>query len=302
MKDVKVGVVGLPGNWSSEELVTVLKERTGYGVLIDMECVSMDLVTNEVRCGDLDLGTLDAVIIKKLGAEYSPDLQDRLEILRFLSETGVKFFSHPESISLLLDRLHCTVRLKQGGIPIPPTVITENIDQAEQAIKDFGKVVLKPLYTSKARGMKLLECSRGLREELATYKASGNQILYIQKLVPIPGRDLGLVFLGGEYLATYSRVAKKDSWNTTTASGGKYESYSPSDEVIELARKAQALFNLDFTCVDLVEAPDGPLVFEVSAFGGFRGLLDAHDMKASEIYSEYVLNKITVGQNAIKCT
>ncbi len=301
MNGVKVGVAGLPRNWSSEELVAVLKDRTGFGVLIDMECISMNLVTNEVRCGDLDLRTLDAIIIKKLGSDYSPDLQDRLEMLQFLSGMGVKFFSRPESISLLLDRLHCTVRLQQGGIPIPPTVITENIDQAEEVIKDFGKAVLKPLYTSKARGRKLLEYSNGLREELRAYKASGNQVLYIQKLVPIPGRDLGLVFLGGEYLATYSRVAKKGSWNTTTASGGKYEPYSPSCEVIELAHKAQALFNLDFTCVDLVETPDGPLVFEVSAFGGFRGLLDACNMRAAEIYSEYVLSKITEEQHAIKC-
>lgn len=295
MNSLKVGVVGLPGNWSSEELVNVLKERTGFGVLIDMKCVSLNLEKNEVRCGDLDLGTLDGIIIKKLGAVYSPDLQDRLEILRFLSAMGVRIFSSPDSISLLLDRLHCTVRLQQGGIPIPPTVITEDIDQAEQAIKNFGKVVLKPLYTSKARGMVLLESNKPLREDLGDYRASGNEIFYIQKLIPIPGRDLGLVFLGGEYLATYSRVAKKNSWNTTTASGGKYEPYSPSDELIELARKAQALFNLDFTCVDMVEAPDGPLVFEVSAFGGFRGLLEAHGMKASEIYAEYVLNKITGG-------
>lgn len=302
MDNIKVGVVGLPGNWSSEELVTVLKERTGYGILIDMECVFMNLTKNQVLFGDLDLRTLDGIIIKKLGAEYSPYLQDRLEILRFLSETGVKIFSKPESIALLLDRLHCTVRLQQGGIPIPPTVITENIDVAEQAIQDFGKVVLKPLYTSKARGMKLLENNKSLREELKAYKCSGNKIFYIQKLVPIPGRDLGLVFLGGEYLATYSRVAQKDSWNTTTASGGKYEPYSPSLEVIELAQKAQALFDLDFTCADLVETPDGPLVFEVSAFGGFRGLLDAHNMKAAEIYSEYVLNNITAEHNVIKCT
>jgi len=297
MSFAKIGVVGLPGNWSSEELVRVLKERTQFGVLIDMSRVTLDLTNGKVFFDGLDLGLLDAIIVKKLGTQYSPDLQDRLEVLRFLSANGVRVFSRPESIQHLLDRLNCTVRLMQGGIPIPPTVVTENIEQAVAAIRKFGKAVLKPLYTSKARGMRVLESGNDLHEAVENFQASGNKVIYIQKLVPVPGRDLGIIFLGGDYLATYSRVAGKNSWNTSTASGGRYEACFPSDAVIELARKAQALFDLDFTCVDLVETPTGPMVFEVSAFGGFRGLLTAHKIHASELYAYYVLKKIKERKN-----
>ena len=53
-----------------------------------------------------------------------------------------------------IDRLACTVTLRLGEIPLPPTVITEDIDQAAAAVERFGTAVLKPLYTSKARGMR----------------------------------------------------------------------------------------------------------------------------------------------------
>ena len=117
--------------------------------------------------------------------------------------------------------------------------------------------------------------------------------MYLQKMVEHPGKDMGVAFLGGEYLATYARVGDGQSWNTTTRSGGKYEPYEPSDEIKELAYKAQALFDLDFTCVDVVETPEGPKVFEVSAFGGFRGLLDANQIDAAAMYADYVLQRIT---------
>ena len=288
----KIGIIGVPGSWSSEHLADAIEKKTGDRHLIDMANVSFDLEKNYIKHGSLDLGSFDGFIIKKIGAQYSPDLINRLEILDSLSQGGMPFFSPPKSILGLLDRMTCTLKLKKGGIPIPSTFLTESIDEAHQAVQEFGKAVLKPLYTSKARGMEVVEASNGIRPKLESYKAQGNNMIYIQKMVPIPGKDLGIVFLGNEYLATYARVAKKDSWNTTINSGGKYEPFEPSQEIIDLAHRAQSLFNLDFTCVDLVETPDGPKIFEVSAFGGFRGLKEAHGIDAAPLLIDYTLKRL----------
>jgi ribosomal protein S6--L-glutamate ligase len=100
-------------------------------------------------------------------------------------------------------------------------------------------------------------------------------------------------FLGGEYLATYARQGSGKSWDTTTRTGGKYVPYEPSEEIIDLAYKAQSLFeDMAFTCVDVVETPDGPQLYEVSAFGGFRGLLEANNIDVADRYVDYVLEKI----------
>jgi len=289
----KIGIIGIPGSWSSEHLADIVKLKTGTRYLIDMAQVSFDLETDQIRIGDWNLSSFDSFIIKKIGTHYSPGLINRLEILNTLSERGIPFFSSPKSILGLLDRMTCTLKLKQGGIPIPPTVLTENLNEACEAIQRFGKAVLKPLYTSKARGMKVVDASANIHQELENFQAQGNPMIYIQKLLPIPGRDLGVVFLNNEYLATYARVPQTDSWNTTTHSGGKYEAFYPSMETIDLAQKAQALFNLDFTCVDLVETPDGPRVFEVSAFGGFRGLKEAHGIDVAPLLVNNTLKKMT---------
>ncbi len=290
-RDKKIAVIGNPGTWSTERLAQSLEQKTGFRCVVDISSTALDLKHKTLYYGDLDLAELDGLVIKKIGPVYSPDMYNRMEMLRFLCHMGKPVFSRPESILQAINRLSCTVNLHMGGIPMPPTVITEDLDQACQAVHKFGKAVFKPLYSSKARGMLVLEDGESCRSAISEFQAEGNTTMYIQQMVQVPGRDLGVVFLGGEYLGTYAR-RKGNSWNTCTSSGGKYERCEPDPEIVSLARKAQDLFRLDFTSVDVVETDQGPMVFEVSAFGGFKGLYQAWNMDAADLYSDYILKQI----------
>lgn len=300
-KSWTIAVVGVAGGWSTERLLDALEARTGRRMLIEMHDVVAELGGERPRLvhRGVDLGSLDGVIVKKIAEAYSPDALDRVELLRVLAAGGVRVFSRPECIAPLIDRLSCTIRLQLGGIPMPATVVTESLAEARATLGRFGAMIAKPLYTSKARGMLLLRESDGeaeLHATLDTFKRS-NPVMYLQQLVDIPGRDLGVVFLGGEYLATYARV-RSGSWTTSTSAGGKYEPHVPSPAVLELAARAQALFELDFTCVDVVETRDGPKVFEVSAFGGFRGLADACGIDAAGAYADHAIRCLARARGA----
>ncbi|MDY6832799.1 MAG: GAK system ATP-grasp enzyme [Thermodesulfobacteriota bacterium] len=288
---MKIGVVGVPGGWSSEKLVDAVYQKTGYRLLIDMCRVRFDLAAASCRFEDIDLLTLDALMVKKIGARYSPDLLDRLEMLRFMSGRGLPVFSPPEKMLRVIDRLSCTVTLRLAGIPMPATTITESVDAAIEAVCDYGQAVLKPLFSSKARGMVLVNARPDVRETIERFRVN-NPIMYIQKQIDHKGRDLGVVFLGGNYLTTYARCANGETWNTTIRSGGGYAACTPSEDIIRLAHSAQRLFGLDFTCVDVAETDDGPVVFEVSAFGGFKGIQNASGLDAAGLYVEYVLNRL----------
>ncbi len=288
----RIAVVGVPGGWSSELLADTVGEKTGFRLLVDPAEMVLDLASGRVMCSGYDLTEMDAVLVKKVGPAYSPDLMDRLEVLRLVARSGVPMFSDPERILRMIDRLSCTVTLRLGNIPMPDTVITESVDLACQAVARFSRAVFKPLYTSKARGMVVIENNDVARDEIMSFQNNGNPVMYIQRMVEHMGKDLGVTFLGGEYLATYARAGSEKSWNTTTRSGGMYQAYEPPAELVEMARQAQDLFGLDFTCVDVVETPDGPKVFEVSAFGGFRGLLVANNIKVNELYVDHVLARL----------
>ena len=287
----KIAVVGIPGGWSSDKLADTVAEMTGFRLLVNMYEVYLDFDKNQVIFKGHDLTQMDALIIKKIGSRYSPDLLDRLDVLRFLEGKGVKIISKPSSIMSVLNRLSCTVTLQLGNIPMPPTTITESVEEALQAVENYKEAVFKPLFTSKARGMTLIKSGSEARQQIEAYKQD-NQFMYIQKKIALPEQDLGITFLGGKYLTTYARQKTNGSWNTTTREGGQYGYYQPSEEIKKLAHKAQSLFDLDFTCVDVVETEEGPLVFEVSAFGGFRGIYESCGLDAAKLLVEYTLKQI----------
>ncbi len=295
MANKKIGVIGIPGKWSTETLADALEDRTGFRLVIDMAGVEADLATGRLAWRGDDLCALDGLVVKKATETYDPNTLDRLELLRLAERAGVRVFSPATSILRLIDRLACTVTLRNGGIPMPDTRVTENSEAAIKAVKDFGRAVFKPLYSTKARGMALINADRPdaeIARDVEAFRA-GNPMMYIQRKLNLSGRDLGMVFLGGAYLGAYARVSQDGAWNTTIHSGGKYAPFDPPADIIDMARRAQALFNMDFTTVDVALTDQGPIVFEVSAFGGFRGAKEGIGIDAASLYADYVLEGVS---------
>ena len=294
MADFRIGVVGLPGKWSTEVLADAVESHTGLRLIIDMQAVSLDLAGQTLIYEGQDICEFDALIIKKIAGEYSPATLDRLELLRVAEAKGVRVFSGAENILRLIDRLSCSVSLRNAGIPMPETVVTEDIETACRTVGNYGEAVFKPLYSTKARGMCVIKAADGeaqVRKAIRKFQ-NENQMMYIQKKKDLNGQDFGMVFLGGEYLGSYARVTGGDSWNTTIHHGGKYMPYEATPELIELGYRAQLPFKMDFTTVDVAITEEGPVIFEVSAFGGFRGAKEGIGIDAAGRYADYVMERL----------
>jgi len=290
-----IAVIGIPGKWSTEVLADRLEAKTGTRHVIDMADVTFDSSAGTLTANGLDLTSIDGIVVKKISQQYSPATLDRLELLRVAEAQGVRVFSPASSMLRLIDRLSCTVTLRNHDIPMPDTCVTESIDHAIAFIHQSEAVVLKPLFSTKARGMTVLSADHGddnLKQALDTFQKD-NPVLYIQRKIALSGRDMGLMFLGGNYLGAYARVAQNDSWNTTIHSGGKYQNVVPTDDIIAMAHEAQSLFDMDFTTVDVAETDNGAICFEVSAFGGFKGGLEGTGIDVAELYADYVLRAIS---------
>lgn len=290
----KIAVIGIPGKWSTEVLADAIEAKTGFRLVLGMNDIWANLETNTIHAGNVNLCELDGIAVKKISQIYNPNTLDRIELLRIAEANGVRVFSRAETIIRMIDRLSCTVTLRNGGIPMPKTRVCEDVTSALWAVKDFGEAVFKPLFSTKAEGMCIIsadDSDENILAKINTFKAE-NQMMYIQQKINLPGRDYGMVFLGGEYQGAYARVSQTDSWNTTINSGGKYELFEPPQSTIDLAHKAQSLFGMDFTTVDVADSEDGPIVFEVSAFGGFKGAKEGIGIDAASRYADYILKEL----------
>ena len=294
MTGLKIAVIGIPGKWSTEVLADAIEAKTGFRLVLDMGQITADLNTGYLWADEINLCGLDGIIVKKISQEYSPNTLDRIELLRLAEQQGVRVFSKSETIIRMIDRLYCTVTLRNGAIPMPETQVTEDVSTAVSIVQAFGTAVFKPLYSTKARGMCLVSADQSAAEiikQIDVFKAK-NPMMYIQKKLDLQGRDYGMVFLGGKYLGAYARVSEEQSWNTTINSGGKYAAYAPQQSIINLAHKAESLFGMDFTTVDVAETKEGPVVFEVSAFGGFKGAKDGIGIDAADLYADYAITEL----------
>jgi tetrahydromethanopterin:alpha-L-glutamate ligase len=286
-----IAVVGQPGAWSTERLANALRAAGADALVVDLARCALRLpepgVWHQGRRLDVE-----AAVVKKIGDTAGGwTVRERLQILRHWEASGVPVWSAPDRLEVAVDRYRMTVELVRAGLPVPETVITEDVGEAVATVERFGVAVLKPLFTSKGRGMVRLDSSLDVRRILEGHRADNADPFYLQRFVKHPGRDLGVAVLDGRCLGAYWRIAGDGQWMTTVFSGGRYAPADPPAEAIALAERAARHFGLLFTGVDLIETDGGFTVLEVSAFGGFRGLLDGCGVDAAPRLADAVLGR-----------
>jgi ribosomal protein S6--L-glutamate ligase len=291
-----IAVVGQPGAWSTERLAGAFRAAGAVATVVDLATCALRLPEPGVWQGGRRLD-VEAAVVKKIGDSADGwTVRERLQILRHLEASGVPVWSAPGRLEIAVDRYRMTLELVRAGLPVPETVVTEDVAEATAAVERFGAAVLKPLFTSKGRGMLRLDPALDLPRIFERRRAEGAGPFYLQRFVKHPGRDLGVAVLDGRCLGAYWRIAGDGQWMTTVLAGGRYAPADPPAEALALAERAARHFGLLFTGVDLVETDGGFTVLEVSAFGGFRGLLEGCGVDGAALVAEAVLARRRAGE------
>jgi ribosomal protein S6--L-glutamate ligase len=270
-------------------MASALREAGASAFVFSLGDCLHDLSGGRVTWRGHELSALDAVVVKKLAPHVDAQARLRLHGLRELEAQGVRVYSRPSVIEMVMDRYWMTMQLVEAGLPIPQTFSFESEAALLDALHEMRSGVIKPVYTSKGRGM-LRVGPDGDRLLADSWEPRDGRTL-LQAFVSAPGRDIGACVLGGRFVGAFYRVARKGDWKTTTSAGGVYRPCHLSPEGAALAERAARHFDLDYTVVDLVETPDGYAIYEVSAFGGFRGLWEASQVDVAREYARHVLQE-----------
>jgi ribosomal protein S6--L-glutamate ligase len=295
---MKVAVIGMAGAWSTERLAAALRFAGCAVPVIDLALCSLRLPDRRLHYRGQPLDDLEGAVVKKIGDTAEGwVVRERINLLRQLATAGTMVLSEPDRLEVAVDRYRMTLELARAGLTVPETVLTEDLEEALATVERFGSAILKPLFTSKGRGMERLDPSADARTLLARHQAAGLGPFYLQRAVEHPGRDLGIAVLDGQCLGAYWRVAAAGQWMTTIRAGGRYERAVPPPHALEMALTAARHFGLAFTGVDLMETADGGfVVLEVSAFGGFRGLSVACGVDAAALFADHVIRRVKDGR------
>lgn len=124
-----------------------------------------------------------------------------------------------------------------------------------------------------------------LGPRLVTACRRGPEGLVLQELIPTPGRDVRVIFIG-PFEDVFWRVAAEGEFRTNLSQQGRMDRASKGPELaacLGLARRLRSAAGLDVAAVDLVVAPEGrPLLLEINfafgrqAVGGTAPFLDLY--------------------------
>lgn len=213
----------------------------------------------------------DAVLVRTIAAGSFEAVTHRLGVLHALRETGVLVWNDARSIERCVDKAATSFLLARAGIPTPDTWSMENEAAARRVIDRElrnGPLVLKPLFGSQGRGIRLLADPAGMPcpEEVAG-------VYYLQRYMAAAGggfRDYRVFVVAGRVVA--AMIREGSSWITNVKRGGKPRAIALTPELEQLALAAAACVGAAFCGVDILPTVEGPMVLEVNSMPAWAGL------------------------------
>ncbi len=227
--------------------------------------ISADRIAVETKSGPVDV---DGMFVRGLGLLIDVDsLLRRITLLRMLAESTVTI-NHVDALIRTRNKFETVYLLAKSGIPVPTTVVTEDIVYAYNATQALGRAVVKPIQGSRGYGSFLVD-DPDLAFNIYRYLLTLRKPLYLQEYVEKPNRDIRVVVVGGEPIGCMYRVAER-GWKTNVAQGSRGEPCRVDEELAEMSVKATEILGLTYSGVDIGEGKEGYVVFEVNGSPDWR--------------------------------
>lgn len=292
----RIGIVtpDLERDWASRELLNAAM-NVAEGLPID-PLSSLIKVDNSgsIRFNGEPAESFDAFILRYFSQQGEVDYQ--YDVFELIARSGRLIINSLESLSVAESKAQTTFFLKQAGLPVPRTIVTQKIDEAVAAIEKFGTAVIKPLYGSHGIGVEKVVPETSM-EILPTFLQQYRAV-YVQEFIPNNGRDIRAFVVGDKVVAAMYRYASEGQWKTNVYQGGKCKPCYLTDDMREMCLAAARIVGLDYTGVDIIEGPNGPLILELNGAPSWFGLSDTTSCNIASEIIQYVLWKLDKSQPA----
>ncbi len=239
---------------------------------------------------DQDIGCCQALLVRTIPTGSLEQIIFRMDAMHCIENLGIRVVNSAYSIERTVDKYYTSFLLADEGIPTPRTTVTEDFDAALAACREWGDVVIKPLFGSEGKGMVRVSDEETAYRVLRAWELN-RCIYYVQEYVPHFRKDIRAFVLGDRVLAAMLR--RGNGWKTNFSKGASIEPIRLSADMEELAVKAAGLFHLDYAGVDLMRAEDGRIyVIEINSIPGWRGIQKTTDRNIAAQIVDHVLSTL----------
>lgn len=290
---MKIGIVTRNEHgWCTTQLRKALKKRHaepfcfGFSRLVARISAKPAAIVN----GTDIIKELSALIMRPVGRGSLEEIIFRMDLLHRLERLGLFIINPPLAMERAVDKFHALTLLEENNVPVPRTVVTENVDEALEAFHALGgDIVVKPIFGSRGIGSTRIsdvEVATRIFRALAFY----HQVIYAQEFVRHGFSDIRAFVVDDRVVAAMRRVA--EGWKTNVSLGAKPVSLKLDDDLERLAIKASQVVGCKVAGVDILESEAGPLVVELNSQPGWRGLQSVTDVNIADEIVSFVLSMV----------
>lgn len=284
---IKLAVLAAPDSWYAADLVRASGGRHEIVVLPFTQLAATVADGDRVTSAGHDLRQFDVILVRTMPPGSLEQVIFRMDALGQLAAAGKVVVNPPRALETAVDKYLALAKLRAVGLLTPRTWVGQTAEEAQSAWQQLGgDVVIKPLFGGEGRGiMRVSDPDLALRA-FTTLERLG-AVIYLQEFIPHLGHDLRL-FVLGEHVFGMKRTNSND-WRTNVSRGAITEPLPVTDELREIANRANAAVGTLIAGVDLVPGRDGKLyAIEVNAVPGWKALARTLRVDIAEMVLEYV--------------
>ncbi|MFC6961999.1 lysine biosynthesis protein LysX [Halocatena marina] len=271
-------------------LLSELRERGHEVTKLDVRTLQFDLSEPPEA-----LTACDIVLDRCLATSRS------VYATQFIDRYGIPVVNGPETAAVCADKAKNSLALAQADIPTPRTEVAFTKDAAMEIIEKFGyPCVLKPVVGSWGRLMAKIDsesAAEAILEHKATLGHYEHKVFYIQEFVEKPDRDIRVLAIDGEPIA--SMVRSSEHWLTNAAKGATTREFGLDDTARDLVARASDAVGGGLLGVDLMEIKSGSeseaeyTVHEVNHTVEFKALDEATTVDVPAAVVDWLETKAT---------
>jgi predicted glycosyltransferase/glutathione synthase/RimK-type ligase-like ATP-grasp enzyme len=230
------------------EVVRLLGERGATAVALHLGDDLIDVAQVRLDC--------DLYVLKS-----KSDLA--MSVAADLHGAGAALLNPYPVSALLRDRIVTSRVLRAAGVPVPETFVASHVSQLLPAL-DRGPLIVKRCSRSPKQGVDVVTNAAELGA-LGTM----DEPLFAQRYHPPDGLERKIYSIGDELFGVL-RVRPARTYEEKLG-----RPFTPSPEVVDIARRCGAAFGIDLFSVDIVESGGRAFVVDMSSFPKFTGVPDA---------------------------
>jgi tetrahydromethanopterin:alpha-L-glutamate ligase len=287
-----VGLVIDSVDWHARQFIAALSSRGVETAPVQLSSCGMATSSpSGLNIDGFNKTLPDAVVVRTMSGGPFEAVTLRLGVLHALRELGVMVWNDARAIERCVDKSMTSFLLSRAGIPTPASWATESYEQAYSIAEretGEGSLVLKPLFGSQGRGLKLIHRP----EDLPTIEQTPGRVYYLQRFIGVERdggyHDFRILVVQGRIIAAMRRHS--NHWITNIKRGGRPVPVVINDEMKALALQAAMAVGANFVGVDIVYGTDErPAVLEVNSMPAWSGLQKVTSINIASVLADALL-------------